>query len=79
MGTAGEDEPQPLARELRPGGDAWIRRLEADTRVRNAFERAGGGQQARFVGGGLPDATRMPLQRSRERESTPFHSEGIGH
>ncbi len=78
-GTAGEDEPQPPARELWPRGDAWIRRVEADSRVRQAFERAGGGQQARFVRRGLPHTARMPSQRCRQGESTPLDSEGIGH
>ena len=79
MGTAGEDEPQPPARELRPRGDAWIRRVEANARVHKTFERAGGGQQARFVLRGLPHTACMPSQRCCEGESTPFDSEGIGH
>ena len=79
MGTAGEDEPQPLARELGPRGDAWIRRIEADTRVRDTFEGARRGQQARFIGRGLARATGMPPQHRRERESTTLDSEGIGH
>jgi hypothetical protein len=79
MGTAGEDEPQPLARELGTRGDAWIRRIEADTRMRDTFEGAGGGQQARFVRRGLPHTACMPSQSCRQRESTTLDSEGIGH
>ena len=79
MGTAREHQPQPLTGALGPGGYAWISRVEPDTRVRKAFERAGGGQQARFVGRGFPDTACMPPQHRREGESTPLDSEGIGH
>ena len=79
MGTAREHQPQPLTGALGPSGYAWIRRVEADTRVRKALERVGGGQQARFVGRCFPDTACMPPERGRKGESTPLDSEGIGH
>ena len=57
-----------------PAVTPWIRRIEADTRVRDTFEGAGGGQQARFVRRGLPTAC-MPSQSCRQRESTTLDSE----
>ena len=79
MGTAREHEPQPLTGALGPGGNAWIRRVEAHARVSEAFERPAGGQQARFVGRRLPHTACMPPQRGGKGESAPLDSKGIGH
>ena len=78
-GTACEHEPQTLTRDFWPCGDAWVRRVEADKRVGKASERAGGRQEAGFVGRDFPHAACMSPQRGRKCETTPFDSEGIGH